>query len=77
MPAEVNRSEGGNYSIVHAEGENAGEVFFETTGFGPLVFSTESRAMAVASAINAEMRDRGATERSLSQVFKDFEDNKK
>lgn len=61
MPARVNELENGSYVVAHAvasEDIDEGQPFFESTGFGPLVFSTNSQAEAVAMAINAEIEMR-------------------
>lgn len=61
MPARVDETDSGNYVVEHAEAMGdvaAGSPFFESTGFGPLVFRTRARATAVAMALNAEIEER-------------------
>lgn len=79
MPSTVNETQNGNYLVAHAmssDSVDAGQAFFESSGFGPLVFRTRTRAEMVSDAINAELMDRemmseeSNMERSFSDIVK-------
>lgn len=65
MPAQVETTSNGNYAVTHAVASGdveVGDIFFESSGFGPLVFTTEGQANAVAGALNMELEERARRE---------------